>query len=516
MGLPGTRPSQDAMENCDPLLIVGSSFPCIGFYPKPGQARSIQIDSNPARIGLRYPVEVGIIGDSKRVLQALLPKLFDHSDKEFLRKAQQGEEERWQAIEERSASRDRPMTAAGNRLGTGQTQKVSRTAYVSFFCGASNVLWVVFFKRHPRQTEWLGASGLWISRQSTAGNDSGCIQPQRRASQLQMAAQRTRGFVAHSKQARSALPVILRLGVLSLIGTSAVLLYSSQARPTDSTRAAPATPGKTSAAAPARSEHGAATTEASEQNAGRTPKAVTARSWKILEEGLTEKEVAKRTEAVAALAIAGPQPKAVSLLESALTDKDPVVRETAIVALGEMKSRGSIPRLRQMLQDDAPEVSFAAARTLWRMGDPSGRRVLLEVLVGERKTSGGELGRKIGEAKETLHDPKAMAKIGAEQGASVLLGPFAIGIKVAEELRKDNSATGRAVSASLLATDKTAQSAEELEQALNDKNWLVRAAAAKSLAKRKYRHALPRIEALLDDEHDVVRYSAAGAILALE
>ena len=62
IGLLGTKPSQEAMEDCDTLLMVGSSFPYIEFMPKPGQARGIQIDINPTRIGLRYPVEVGLVG----------------------------------------------------------------------------------------------------------------------------------------------------------------------------------------------------------------------------------------------------------------------------------------------------------------------------------------------------------------------------------------------------------------------------------------------------------------------
>src|SRR6266699_230374 len=66
IGLLGTRPSQEALEDCDTLLMVGTSFPYIEFLPKPGAARSVQIDLDPARIGLRYPVEVGLIGDSRR------------------------------------------------------------------------------------------------------------------------------------------------------------------------------------------------------------------------------------------------------------------------------------------------------------------------------------------------------------------------------------------------------------------------------------------------------------------
>ena len=62
VGLLGTRPSQEALEGCDALLIIGSTFPYIEFYPQPGQARGVQIDLDPQRIGLRYPVEAGAGG----------------------------------------------------------------------------------------------------------------------------------------------------------------------------------------------------------------------------------------------------------------------------------------------------------------------------------------------------------------------------------------------------------------------------------------------------------------------
>src|SRR5881394_499843 len=75
IGLLGTRPSHEAMEECDTLLMVGSSFPYIEFLPKPGQARGVQIDLDPIRIGLRYPVEAGLVGDCQRSLKALLPLL---------------------------------------------------------------------------------------------------------------------------------------------------------------------------------------------------------------------------------------------------------------------------------------------------------------------------------------------------------------------------------------------------------------------------------------------------------
>ncbi|MEH6665928.1 MAG: thiamine pyrophosphate-dependent enzyme [Brevundimonas sp.] len=109
VGLLGTKPAQEALEDCDTLLIVGSSFPYIEFYPEPGKARAVQIDLDPARIGLRYPVEVGLVGDSARVIEALLPRLQHREDEGFLRHARK-EMESWRALmTERGTREDVPM-----------------------------------------------------------------------------------------------------------------------------------------------------------------------------------------------------------------------------------------------------------------------------------------------------------------------------------------------------------------------------------------------------------------------
>jgi len=88
VGLLGTTPSQQALEECDTLLIVGSSFPYIEFYPPPGKARAVQIDIDGQRIGLRYPVEFGLVGDAKETLRALLKHLKPHEDRSYLQQAQ--------------------------------------------------------------------------------------------------------------------------------------------------------------------------------------------------------------------------------------------------------------------------------------------------------------------------------------------------------------------------------------------------------------------------------------------
>jgi len=109
IGLLGSRPSQEALEECDTLLIVGSSFPYIEFLPKPGQARGVQIELDPRRIGLRYPVEVGLVGDSRRTLAALLPLLRAKGDRSFLETAQQGMAKWRELMDERGTRSDTPM-----------------------------------------------------------------------------------------------------------------------------------------------------------------------------------------------------------------------------------------------------------------------------------------------------------------------------------------------------------------------------------------------------------------------
>lgn len=109
IGLLGTKPSQEALEECDTILMVGTSFPYIEFLPKPGQARGVQIDLDPARIGLRYPVEVGLVGDSSDTLAALLPSLERKEDRSFLDRAQAGMKKWWSLMEEVGSRKDKPM-----------------------------------------------------------------------------------------------------------------------------------------------------------------------------------------------------------------------------------------------------------------------------------------------------------------------------------------------------------------------------------------------------------------------
>jgi pyruvate dehydrogenase (quinone)/pyruvate oxidase len=109
VGLLGTRASQEALESCDTLLIVGSTFPYVEFYPQPGRAKAVQIELDPKRIGMRYPVDVGLVGDSKRVLSELLPLLRKNDSGKFLDATQKAMREWRELMNERGTRRETPM-----------------------------------------------------------------------------------------------------------------------------------------------------------------------------------------------------------------------------------------------------------------------------------------------------------------------------------------------------------------------------------------------------------------------
>jgi HEAT repeat protein len=242
---------------------------------------------------------------------------------------------------------------------------------------------------------------------------------------------------------------------------------------------------------------------------------VTARAWKTLTDGVADEKGAKRADATAALGTIGSRPEVVQLVEARLDDKDSDVRQIAAATLGAMKSRASIPKLKKALDDEAADVSFAAARALWDMGDHSGRSIFYDVLAGERSGPKAVVQGELHAAKKKYGNPMTLAMIGAKEGASAFLGPFALGLSVVEAFAKDRTAPARALAATLLASDTKAQSAQQLEEALADKNWVVRAAAAKALGSSPRTEVLAKLEPLLNDEKESVRYMAAAAIMRL-
>jgi pyruvate dehydrogenase (quinone)/pyruvate oxidase len=138
IGLLGTEPSQDALEGCDTLFMVGTSFPYVEFLPEPGSVKSVQIDIDPQRISLRYPTDVGLVGDTKRSLRALMPLLQPHK-KDFLQKAQKSKAGWEKLMEERGTRDDKPMKpqVVGWELG----KRIPSNAIVTSDSGTITTWW---------------------------------------------------------------------------------------------------------------------------------------------------------------------------------------------------------------------------------------------------------------------------------------------------------------------------------------------------------------------------------------
>jgi pyruvate dehydrogenase (quinone) len=109
IGLLGTAPSGEVMKECDTLIIAGSSFPYMDFLPKPGEAKCVQIDIDPARVGLRYPADVGLVGDCRAVLQELLPLIRRKQDRSFLENAQEKMRQWNELLREHGTRSDKPL-----------------------------------------------------------------------------------------------------------------------------------------------------------------------------------------------------------------------------------------------------------------------------------------------------------------------------------------------------------------------------------------------------------------------
>lgn len=138
IGLLGTEPSQDAMEGCDTLFIIGSSFPYIEFLPEPGSVKCVQIELEPQRVSLRHPADVALVGDTKTCLRALIPMLKKH-DKAFLKKMQEAKAEWQKLMEERGTRDDKPMKP--QVLGWELGKRIPSNAIVTSDSGTITTWW---------------------------------------------------------------------------------------------------------------------------------------------------------------------------------------------------------------------------------------------------------------------------------------------------------------------------------------------------------------------------------------
>jgi pyruvate dehydrogenase (quinone) len=159
VGYLGARPSQQAMAECDTLLIVGSAFPYIEYYPEPGQARVVQIDIDPARIGLRYPVDAAIVADAALALASLNEALAATVDLSFLHQAQAWKAEWLEALQ---AGADRPGTPMKpQRVVRDLNDRLAGDAVITADCGHNTGLTAQYVQ--IKESQAFGVSGTLAS-----------------------------------------------------------------------------------------------------------------------------------------------------------------------------------------------------------------------------------------------------------------------------------------------------------------------------------------------------------------
>jgi len=236
----------------------------------------------------------------------------------------------------------------------------------------------------------------------------------------------------------------------------------------------------------------------------------------ILHTALADNNPDIRKMAVASLGLIGPREPYLSQISNALSDKDVYVRLSAVASIVDLKDKGTADLLNQALGDSTPEVSFAAAKALFGLGDPRGRAAMLAILQGEAKTHSNFLTSQRRDTLRLVHIPKGMMMFAIKNGIGFAPVPgLGEGVSSLQDLLSDNGVSGRATTAVLLANDRSPEVLDALKEALSDKDASVRAAVVHALALRNDPSMLPLIKEQFDDSKEPVRLRAAAAYLRL-
>jgi hypothetical protein len=269
-----------------------------------------------------------------------------------------------------------------------------------------------------------------------------------------------------------------------------------------------AAPGKTGDASSDEDEGKAAAVSSTY-----TPEQRSDEAWTLLTNAVGDvKHPQTRIQALAALGLMR-SPRSEKMLTDAMGDADLDVRTAAALAAGQTKDRNLTTNLRNLLDDKEPQVAFTAAVTLWKMNDRSGEDILMAVTDEERSAGPTMMHGTEHRLSKDLHDPALLARLGATQGAFMLLGPFGFGLTAIEYMRRSGGDFARVSAIELVSQERTEPIHKELVAALRDKDPAVRAASAKALVDYHDKETSKAIYALFADPKQPVRLTAAAAYL---
>ena len=161
IGLLGTKPSNEMIMNCDTLLMVGSSFPYSEWLPEEGQARGVQIDIDGRMIGIRYPMEVTLVGDSRETLKALTPHLERKRDRSWREHIEDEVRRWWEILADQAMQAADPLNPL--RVFHELSERLPDNCIVTGDSGSSTNWWARHLKlRDGMMAPLSGCSPRWV------------------------------------------------------------------------------------------------------------------------------------------------------------------------------------------------------------------------------------------------------------------------------------------------------------------------------------------------------------------
>ncbi len=240
------------------------------------------------------------------------------------------------------------------------------------------------------------------------------------------------------------------------------------------------------------------------------------RARTVLEQGAADSDPDVRREVSVALGLPSRRDSTTNLLEKLAADKDHLVREAALVSIGDLRDPRLAKPAHDALEDEVPEVAFAAARTLFKLNQPAGKQLLIEIVQKEARGKTGFVRAKLRDAARHMSRPKSAMLFVAQQGVGFVPVPgLGEGFSAMGSLVGDPDFSARATALIVLSSDRSPEVRNQIEQAFNDSDWSMRAAATQIAASRNERSWRFRLVPLFEDTNRRVRYRAAAAFLRL-
>src|SRR5215475_15008495 len=241
------------------------------------------------------------------------------------------------------------------------------------------------------------------------------------------------------------------------------------------------------------------------------------RAREVLKAGAADSDPNTRRDVAVALSVVGSGDAVTELLATLAKDKDALVREAAIVSIGELKDARLSLAAKDALEDDVPEVAFAAARTLFALKQPEGEQLLIEVVEKEAKAKSGFVQLKLRDAMRRMKSPRSAILFAAKQGVGFIPVPgVGEGFSALSSLINDSEFSARATALLVLSADTSSNVTKLVEEAFDDDDWSMRAAAIQIADTRNQRQWRTRLIPLFADTSPRVRYRAAASYLRLE